>query len=117
MVKIHFLMYLMKMFRLALLRILQINFFFDPFHLKIFIKVIQNIEESLKRNRRDVSFFLYKPDKSIIKYLDTLKSFHKEILIESNFSALNKEYPSVPQFALYSNFSMTHTVNQYSFNF
>ncbi len=59
----------------------------------------------------------YKPDKSIIKYLDTLKSFHKEILIESNFFALNKECLSVPQFALYSNFSMTHTVNQYSFDF
>lgn len=52
-------------------------FFFNPFHLKIYMKVINEIGTSLKRKTRKVYLFLYKPQVDTIKYIDSLDYFKK----------------------------------------
>jgi len=46
-------------------------FFYDPFHLKIFIKLIYSIEQSLARNDRTITLFFYRPEKSWIAFLNS----------------------------------------------
>ncbi len=50
--------------------------FFNPFHLKIYIKVINSITESLKRNPRKVYLFLYMPHRSTLEYIERITAFH-----------------------------------------
>lgn len=57
-------------------------FFFNPFHLKVYIRVFNEIQASLQRSRRDVYLFLHSPDDSIIKYIDSLNMFKKIDLFE-----------------------------------
>lgn len=90
-------------------------FFFNPFHLKVYIHVIRNIQESFQRKERDISVFLYRPQQSTIKYLDTVDWLHKEISVDYVFSSVNKKDISVPQFVFYCNYPLRDSIDQYSF--
>ena len=50
-------------------------FFFSPFHLKIYIRIIKNIISSLDDYNRIIFLYLYGPDESVIDYINTLKCF------------------------------------------
>lgn len=50
--------------------------FFNPFHFKIYIKVINSIVESLKRNPRKVYLFLYMPHRSTLEYIERTTAFY-----------------------------------------
>ena len=50
-------------------------YFANPFHLKIYIKVIHSILESLKRKPREIYLFLYMPNKSTLEYLKRIPLF------------------------------------------
>lgn len=50
-------------------------FFFNPFHLKIYIKVFNNIVRSYAANKRNVMLFFYCPLKSTIKYINRFLDF------------------------------------------
>lgn len=56
-------------------------FFFDPFNLKYFIRVINNIINSLRENFREIYIFLYDTNEYYIKYLNSEKYFKlKEVI-------------------------------------
>lgn len=47
-------------------------FFFEPFHLKIYIKILNAIKKSILRKNRNILIFLYNPFESTVKYINTL---------------------------------------------
>ena len=51
-------------------------YFFNPFTVKIFGKVIQRIEKSLKENPREADIILYYPGFDYTFYLERYSSFH-----------------------------------------
>ena len=57
-------------------------FFFTPFHVKIYAKVIQNISASLKSRQRDITLFLYKPWADALDYIDRTESFHRIVTLD-----------------------------------
>lgn len=89
-------------------------FFFNPFYLIVYARVIKNIIDSLKDNERNIVIYLYRPHESTIKYLDSINIFHKEIFIENIFVSPDISKVSIPQFVIYSNYSMEHSLNEYS---
>lgn len=50
-------------------------FFFNPFHLKVFIHVINKIVNSLHNNNRKIVLFLYYPTTAVLQYLSNIKEF------------------------------------------
>ena len=54
--------------------------FYNPFHLKVYIKVINSIIESLKRKQRKVYIFLFMPHRTTLQYIEQATKFH---LLES----------------------------------
>lgn len=56
-------------------------FFFSPFHLKIYIRVINNIVSSINTTKRPINIFLYGPNDDVVKYIDSLGCFKQ---VESN---------------------------------
>ncbi|MEH7308783.1 methyltransferase [Neobacillus drentensis] len=58
-------------------------YFFNPFSIQIFIKIINNILISVEKNRRDVEIILYYPSDDYIYYLENDTSFElkKEIIL------------------------------------
>lgn len=78
-------------------------FFFNPFHLKIYIRILNKILLSIQTSFRSVYIFLYGPDDSVIKYIDSLGVFRQ---IESNRlyhkqgTKLNVSY----EYVIYENF-------------
>lgn len=50
----------------------NIFFFSNPFHLKIYIKVVSQIKKSLLRTNRPISIVLYMPHRSTLDYLNRL---------------------------------------------
>ncbi len=60
-------------------------FFFEPFHLKVYIKAIERIQVSLQRENRKINIFLYRPLDSTVKYIDSLNYFKK---IDSSYCFL-----------------------------
>jgi len=86
-------------------------FFFEPFSLDIFKLLMQNIIQSIKDSPRDASIFLYLPHAETLDFFDSLKIFKKEIYVNSSLFYLDDELVSMPQFAIYSNFSMADLVN------
>lgn len=89
-------------------------FFFSPFHLKIYMKVFNNLLSSIKNNPRNISVYLYKPYKNIIEYLDSIDILHKEAFVEYTFTSPNNHIFQTPQFVIYSNYDMGHSLNEYS---
>lgn len=62
-------------------------FFFNPFHLKIYIKVLKKILRSYEASKRPIKLFFYCPQQSTIKYLNQLSSF--KLLEQAN---INEDY-------------------------
>ena len=50
-------------------------FFFDPFHLKIFIYIIESIKKSIESAHRNILLIIYRPQPSTIKFIDKLNIF------------------------------------------
>jgi len=59
-------------------------FFYEPFHLKVYIRVMKAIQNSLQRNKRNIYFFLYKPFESTVKYMDSFNRFKKIDILDDN---------------------------------
>lgn len=62
-------------------------YFFNPFSVQIFMKVMKNILISAEKNAREIEIILYYPSQDYIHYLDTRTPFRKikEIsLLEKN---------------------------------
>lgn len=51
-------------------------FFFNPFHLKVHIKVFKNILRSLEANKRIIKLFFYCPLQSTIEYINRFLNFN-----------------------------------------
>jgi 16S rRNA G966 N2-methylase RsmD len=92
-------------------------FFFNPFHLKIYMKVIKNIIASIKENERNIEIYLLRPHDSTIKYFDSIDIFHKEIFIEHIFTSNDMTDVIMPQLVIYSNYSMQHSLDECSIHF
>lgn len=63
-------------------------YFFNPFSLEIFRKVVNNIVRSVEQENREVELILYYPTSKYIKYLETSTSF--ELIQEIKIPWLNK---------------------------
>lgn len=50
-------------------------YFFNPFSIQIFMKIIDNILKSLEKNNRPIEIILYYPSDEYIYYLDSCTSF------------------------------------------
>jgi SAM-dependent methyltransferase len=50
-------------------------YFFNPFTIQIFMKIMNNILSSLEKNERDIEIILYYPSKDYIFFLENLSSF------------------------------------------
>lgn len=51
-------------------------YFFNPFSIQIFMKIVDNILESLEKFNREVELILYYPSDDYIYYLDSCTSFN-----------------------------------------
>ena len=88
-------------------------FFFEPFHIKIFKQVVDKIMQSLDKRRRDITIILYLPHESTIEYFDSIRSFKKEIYVDSTLYFLDDPLLTMPHFAIYCNYSLEDLVNPY----
>ncbi len=59
-------------------------FFFNPFHLKVYVRFFENLMKSLSYFDRKTTIFLYSPLLSTLKYLDKLEVFHLVEKIDIN---------------------------------
>ena len=76
-------------------------YFFNPFHLKVFIKISRLLLESLKKNKRTVYLYLHRPFIRTIDYMNCLSEF--ELLSESKQFYLSQEdSKTYPEFLVYS---------------
>ena len=68
-------------------------YFFNPFSLQIFIKVIDNILDSLEANMRPVELILYYPSSDYIYYLENNTPFviEREIILDNLYTKDNNE--------------------------
>jgi len=77
--------------------------FFEPFHLKVYIRVLNEIQASLQRCIRNVSLFLYHPLESTVKYIDSLNYFEKLESSEFHNFPLNPNAYYYHKYVVYSN--------------
>jgi len=61
-------------------------FFFNPFHLKVYIKVMNAIHVSLQRKRRDIYIYLHQPLEDTIRYFDSLDNYKRECTYEIHYT-------------------------------
>ena len=68
-------------------------YFFNPFSVQIFMKIVDNILESLEKNNRPVEIILYYPSDDYIYYLDNCTTFEliNEITIDHLYSKNSRE--------------------------
>lgn len=68
-------------------------YFFNPFSVQIFMKIIDNILESLEKNTRQVEIILYYPSDDYIYYLETCTAFELigEVKIDELYSKNSRE--------------------------
>lgn len=71
--------------------------FFNPFHLKVYMKVVNSIIESVKRNPRKIYIFMFMPHKSTLQYIERTTSFN---VLES---ASTKEHYNLLVYAVLTN--------------
>ena len=59
-------------------------YFFNPFSIQIFMKIIDNILESFEKNNRPVEIILYYPSDDYIYYLEscTIFKLYREVIID-----------------------------------
>ena len=88
-------------------------FFFEPFHLSVYAKVIQNVRKSLERRHRDITIIMYLPQENTLRYLDAMEGFQKEICVESKLNYRKDSLLTMPYYAFYSNYSMEDIVDPY----
>ena len=88
-------------------------FFFEPFHINIFKQVLANIMHSLDIRQREITIILYLPHETTINYIDSIKTFQKEIYVDSTLYYLNDPLLTMPHFAIYCNYSLEDLVNPY----
>lgn len=86
-------------------------FFFQPFHIKLIMKVMNNIRESLKKNNRNIILFLYRPFISTTNYFDSLIEFKRILYYECTVSNLKKQ-DKICLFAIYSNYDFAVDFNE-----
>lgn len=82
----------------------NIFYFFNPFSVQIFIKVIENILDSAYEHGKTVDIVLYYPSHDYIYYLENNTSFEliKEIPISSLYSKDNRQVFLIYRFSLYN---------------
>lgn len=68
-------------------------YFFNPFSIQIFMKIIDNIYDSLEENERTVDLILYYPSEDFIYYLDNCTNFtlYKEVKLKDLYYKDNRE--------------------------
>jgi len=88
-------------------------FFFEPFGLKIFEKVICNILQSIDRKPRDATIFMYLPEAATLECLDAAQGFEREIHVDASLFYRDEPLINMRHFAIYSNYSMQDIVNPY----
>ncbi|GAB6167893.1 class I SAM-dependent methyltransferase [Clostridium carnis] len=64
-------------------------YFFNPFSIQIFIKIIGNILDSLQSNEREIEIILYYPSDDYIYYLENNTAFEikKEIKLDNLYNS------------------------------
>ncbi|WP_141604698.1 methyltransferase [Terrilactibacillus laevilacticus] len=88
--KIHFHCCLAENYKIDLLD--NRFYFFNPFSVEIFIKVINNILDSVERSERDIELILYYPPVDYISYLERQTSF--ELKMEIKLPGLYEKNPN-----------------------
>ena len=86
-------------------------FFFEPFGIKIFAQVIQNIQKSIKRNPREAAILMYLPEETTLSHLDAVKGFEREIHVDASLFYKDDALINMRYFAIYSNYSMIDIVD------
>lgn len=78
-------------------------YFFNPFSIQIFIKVIDNILNSLEKNMRPVELILYYPSDDYIYYLENNTPFiiKNEIILDNLYKKDNNERFLIYKLAYY----------------
>lgn len=71
----------------------NIFYFFNPFSIQIFMKVVENILSSVENNKRDVYIILYYPPDEYIYFLKTFTPFNlqQEIKVDELYKEDPKE--------------------------
>ena len=74
-------------------------YFFNPFSVQIFMKVIENILKSFEKNPRDMDLIIYYPSDEYIQFLEYRTPFmlENEIILEELYKSDDKE-----KFVIYS---------------
>ena len=74
-------------------------YFFNPFSVQIFMKVIENILKSFEKNPRDMDLIIYYPSDEYIQFLEYRTPFmlESEIILEELYKNDDKE-----KFVIYS---------------
>ena len=74
-------------------------YFFNPFSVQIFMKVIENILKSFEKNPRDMDLIIYYPSDEYIQFLEYRTPFmlENEIILEELYKNDDKE-----KFVIYS---------------
>lgn len=91
-------------------------FFFHPFHLKVFIPVMRKILSSAEKEPRKITIYLYRPYKSIIGYMESLKEIKREMSIDTHFYSTElDDVHEGPQIYIYSNQPMNYGLDEHSF--
>jgi SAM-dependent methyltransferase len=67
-------------------------YFFNPFSLKIFIKVVNRILQSVEQNYREVDLILYYPSDDYLYYLENQTSFY--LFREVKLSGVFEPFPN-----------------------
>jgi Predicted RNA methylase len=77
-------------------------FFFNPFNLKIYIKVLNAIQASLLRKKRNIYLFLHFPSNNVLKYIDSLNIYKKDGVNIRRYTS-NLELHSSYELVIYTN--------------
>lgn len=77
-------------------------YFFNPFSLQIFMKVIDNILISIEKNNRTVDIILFYPSDDYIYFLENMTAFNliKEVKLPKLHSKDNRQLFSIYQLSL-----------------
>ena len=75
-------------------------FFFNPFHLRVYIHILNKIKASIRRCKRPVYIFLYAPNTSIVNYIDSLVDFCK-IEFKRSYREFNHNVSDYYEYVVY----------------
>lgn len=69
-------------------------FFFNPFHMKVFIYVLKNIQKSVEQSPRDIQLIFYRPQKSTIWQVERMGCFNLKKTIKEPYCLIYDNYKS-----------------------